>query len=84
MSIAVIIGIIIATISALFGGLAGRSLGKSQGKTEGAAQATADINAKQSQQAATSAQERTHAEIAVAADTDDELDSRLQKHDRAS
>lgn len=84
MSIAAIIAIIIGVVSAFFGGIAGRSIGKSQGKTEGVAQATADINAKQSQQAATSAQERTHAEVVVAADSDDELDKRLQKHDRAS
>lgn len=84
MSLAAIIGIIIAFVSAVLGAFLGNARGKSVGKKEGAAQAKSEVILEQSQNAAQAAKERTDVEIAVAADSDDDLDRRLSKHDRPS
>ena len=82
MSLAAIIGIIIAVASAILGAFVGNARGKSVGKKEGAAQAKSEVILEQSQNAAHAAKERTDVEIAVAADSDDELERRLQRHSR--
>ena len=82
MSLAAIIGIIIAVFSAVLGAFLGNARGKSVGKKEGAAQAKSEVILEQSQNAAQAAKERTDVEIAVAADSDDDLERRLQKHSR--
>lgn len=82
MSLAAIIVIIIAVVSAVLGAFLGNARGKSVGKKEGAAQAKSEVILEQSQNAAQAAKERTDVEIAVAADSDDELERRLQKHSR--
>lgn len=82
MSFEAIAALVIALIGAMLGAFIGNARGKSIGKKEGAAQAKSEVILEQSQNAAQAAKERTDVEIAVAADSDDELERRLQKHSR--
>lgn len=82
MTIGSIIMLVIAAVCGMFGFFGGHAAGKSSGRKEGAEQAKAEITSTQNQAAAKSAQERTHVEVAVAADSDDDLERRLSKHNR--
>ena len=75
---------IVALVAAALGFFGGNAIGKSSGKKEGAQQAKTEQAAAQNEKAAQAAMERTHVEVEVAADSDDELERRLQKHDRRS
>lgn len=69
-------------IAALIGGVAGKAIGRSSGRKEGAEQAKSEQQVEQAKVIVESVQERANVEVEVAADSDDELERRLQKHDR--
>lgn len=82
MSIGAIIALVIAGIAALLGGIAGNKMGKSTGRKEGAEQANQEQQIIQAQATVKAVQERADVDQKVAADSDDDLERRLQKHDR--
>lgn len=84
MSLSAIIMLVVGLVSAIGGALVMRPIAKSSGRKEGEQQAQAQQASAQNEKAAQAAQERTHVEVEIAADTDDALDRRLQKHDRLS
>ncbi len=81
-TLTLIIAGIIAVVSAILGGMAGRGLGKSAGRKEGEAAAVQQQEVIQAKETVKAVQERANVEVKVAADSDDELDARLRKHDR--
>ena len=83
MSLTAIIGIIIGIVGAIFGALVMRPIAKSSGVTEGKAQASQTQQVEQAQATVQAVKERAHVEVAVADDSDAELDARLSKHNRA-
>lgn len=83
MSLEAIIALIIAAVVGLAGMFAGNKMGKSAGRKEGTAQAVQEQQVIQAQEAVKAVKERQNVEVEVAADTDDELDARLSKHNRA-
>jgi len=82
MSLTVIFLAAVALIAALIGGITGKAIGRSSGRKEGADQAKAEQQVEQAKIIVEAVQERNHVEANVAADSDDELERRLQKHDR--
>ncbi|WP_218191822.1 hypothetical protein [Pseudomonas sp. B15(2017)] len=82
MSLAAIISLIAGFVLLLVGGVAGRASGKAAGRKEGAEAAKVEQTSIQNEAAAQSAMERTRVETEINAGTDDDLDARLQKHDR--
>lgn len=83
MTLSAIIAIACAVIGALFGGALIHPISKSSGRKEGEQQAQQQQEIIQAQEAVKAVQERAHVEAEVAADTDDELDARLSRHNRA-
>jgi hypothetical protein len=73
---------IVALVAAALGFFGGNAIGKSSGRKEGEQQARTEQSAVQNEKAAQAATERSHVEIEVAADSDDDLERRLQKHNR--
>lgn len=73
---------IVAFVAAALGLLGGNIIGKVKGKKEGVQEARTEQASAQNEKAAQAATERSHVEVQVAADSDDDLDRRLQKHDR--
>lgn len=82
MSIAAVIAIIIAAASGLLGAFFGHGLGKSSGRKEGEVAAAQKQEVTQAKEVVKAVQERAHVEAEVSADSDDELNQRLQRHDR--
>lgn len=83
MSITAIIMTVIGIVGALLGALVMRPIARSGGVTEGKAQASQTQQIEQAQATVQAVKERAHVETTVAADSDDELDARLSKHNRA-
>lgn len=83
MSIAAVIAIIIAAASGLLGVFFGRGLGKSAGRKEGEIAAVAEQQVTQAKEVVKAVQERNNVEAEVSSLADDELDARLQRHDRS-
>lgn len=83
MSIEAIIALIVGAVGVVVGMFAGNKLGKSTGRKEGAEQAAQEQQVIQAQEAVKAVKERQNVEVEVAADTDDELNARLSKHNRA-
>lgn len=84
MGIEGIIALIIAGVGLMFGAFFGHGLGKSSGRREGAQQAQQQQEIIQARETVQAVQERAHVEAEVGADSYDELDTRLRKHDRSS
>lgn len=82
MSITVILAAIGGLISMIAGIFIGRPIFKASGRKEGAEQAKSEQQVEQAKVIVEAVQERNHVEANVAADSDDELDARLQKYDR--
>lgn len=74
----------LAAVVAIIGALFGQSIGKKQGKSEGVKEAEQTQKVQQAEAITTAIKERSHVETQVAADTSDDLDRRLSKHDRAN
>lgn len=77
-----ILSMIALAVAAILGMFLGHPLSKSAGRKEGAKEATQDQQVAQAEAITKSVQERNDVEAKVAADDDDQLDARLQKHNR--
>lgn len=84
MAITQIILAAVAAIAAIIGVFFGKAIGKRQGKQEGVKEAEQTQKVQQAEAITTAIKERSHVETQVAADTDDELDRRLSRYDRAN
>lgn len=77
------LSIIALVIAGIIGMFIGHPLSKSSGRREGAQQAAQEQEVAQAKVIRESVQERNDVEVKVRADSDDDLDRRLSKHDRA-
>ncbi len=77
------LSIIALVIAGIIGMFIGHPLSKSAGRREGAQQAAQEQEVAQAKVIRESVQERNDVEVQVRADSDDDLDRRLSKHDRA-
>lgn len=82
MSLTAIFLAAVAMIAALIGGIAGKAIGRPSARKEGAELAKAEQQVEQAKVIVEAVQERNHVEENVAADSDDELERRLQRYTR--